>query len=98
MVDLAPEYLAMVQDILQRHFPEEAVWAFGSRVKGGARPFSDLDLVVISQQPLPLRRMALAEEAFSASDLPYRVDLLDWSDLSAEFQEIIRRRYEVIKA
>ncbi|MDO5638556.1 MAG: nucleotidyltransferase domain-containing protein [Neisseria sp.] len=97
MLDLKPEYLAMVVEILQRHFPEYPVWAFGSRVKGGARPFSDLDLVVVADTPLPLRRLALAEEDFSASDLPYRVDLLDWAGLSEEFRQIIRARYEVVK-
>ncbi|WP_416191538.1 nucleotidyltransferase family protein [Neisseria sp. CCUG12390] len=72
----------VMREILQRHFPEYAVWVFGSRVKGTARPYSDLDLGVMSDKPLPLRRMASAEEDFSRSDLPYRVDLLDWSGLS----------------
>ncbi|MCP1660481.1 nucleotidyltransferase family protein [Neisseria perflava] len=97
MLDVQPEYLALVRQILRQYFDGLPVWAFGSRVKGCARPFSDLDLVVVSETPLPLRRLALAEEAFAQSDLPYRVDLSVWADLGDDFKEIVRNRYEVVQ-
>jgi type I restriction enzyme S subunit len=36
--------------------------------------------------------------AFEESELPFRMDVLDWHSLSKEFQAVIERRYEVIYA
>ena len=38
MIDLAPDQLATVRAILAAHLPEAAVFAFGSRARGTARP------------------------------------------------------------
>ena len=46
-LDITPENLQIVQQILQQHIPHYPVWAFGSRTKGTAKPYSDLDLAVI---------------------------------------------------
>jgi len=54
-IDIAPEDLTLLQSILKRWIPNYEVWAFGSRVAGNARKFSDLDLAVISKtHPLAL--------------------------------------------
>ncbi|NBH75597.1 nucleotidyltransferase family protein [Rodentibacter pneumotropicus] len=94
--DIEPKHLAIVQDILRTHLAGYEVRAFGSRVKGTARKFSDLDLVVMSEQPLSLLLFAEVEEAFSESGLPYKVDLLDWATISETFREIISQKYVVV--
>jgi len=96
MLDLAPEQLAEVRRILQSHVPGLAVRVFGSRVQGKARPFSDLDLAVMSETPLDSRQLAALKDAFAESDLPFRVDVVDWAATSQAFQEIIERGYEVL--
>jgi predicted nucleotidyltransferase len=48
MLDLDPNQLAIVQEILAKYLPNKEVWAFGSRVKGTAKPLSDLDLSIFS--------------------------------------------------
>ncbi len=78
-----------VRRILQKQVPEWAVWAFGSRVMGNAKPYSDLDLVVMTDQPLSLARMADLKAAFDESDLPFRVDIVDWAATSPAFRDII---------
>ena len=78
-----------VSAILQRYLPNNEIWAFGSRVKGNAKPFSDLDLAIISDTPLPLALLAEVAEAFSESDLPWKVDLVDWATTSERFREVI---------
>lgn len=89
--------LNVVTQILTQHVPECTVWAFGSRVTGTAKPYSDLDLAILTDKPLSLERMAIIKDAFAESDLPIRVDVVDWSATSASFQEIIRRNYVVIQ-
>lgn len=86
-----------VRRILADCVPEHTVWAFGSRVTGKAKPFSDLDLVIITDQPLSLECMATIKEAFDESDLTIRVDLVDWAATASAFREIMQKRYVVIQ-
>ena len=55
MLDLAPHHKALLLAILNTHLPGARVWAFGSRVTGRARPFSDLDLAVEGAAPIDTR-------------------------------------------
>ncbi len=98
MISLDKKYLDIIQRILQRWVPDYEVWAFGSRVhQRGLKPFSDLDLVLITEQPLDMSHYGMIKEAFSESDLPIRVDIADWSLLSDSFQEMIRNEHERIQ-
>lgn len=98
-LDVRPEHLAIVQKILQRHIPYYEVRAFGSRVKGSAKPYSDLDLVVMTTgNPLTLSEHADLTDAFSESDLPWKVDLADWHLMSDEFREVIWQNNIVVQA
>lgn len=86
---LSTDELEIVRGILQRHVPQHDVWAFGSRARGTARPCSDLDLVVMTNTVLSLDTVAELKEAFSESDLPWKVDVVDWSTTSEAFRNII---------
>jgi predicted nucleotidyltransferase len=84
---LTGDQLEIVRAILRQHLPRQEVRAFGSRAGGTPKPFSDLDLLVLTDEPLELRSRVLLEEAFSESDLPFKVDLVDWSTTDASFRE-----------
>ena len=47
-IDVSPEQWAIVHAILKQRVPQYAVWAFGSRAAWKAKPFSDLDLAIIT--------------------------------------------------
>ena len=83
----------IIQNILRQFALKVEVWAFGSRAKFTAKPFSDLDIALVgslSGQPaLSLVEMADLGDAFSSSDLPYKVDIVDWSRISEEFKKVI---------
>ena len=89
MIDLAPESLAIVRNLLAELLPDCEVRAFGSRVTGNAKPYSDLDLVLRGPARLPLGRLTAVREAFAESDLPIRVDVIDWHAISENFRTII---------
>jgi predicted nucleotidyltransferase len=95
-IDIAPEHWRIVRGILRRHAPGVPVWAFGSRTKGTARPYSDLDLALITDAPLALEALAALKEAFSESDLPWPVDIVDCSSVSGGFRRIIEREHVVL--
>lgn len=90
-VDIRADHLAIVQEILQQQVPEAEVWVFGSRAKWLARDTSDLDLCLRADAPLSFERMGLLAEAFENSNLPYKVDVVDWAALSDSFRQIIER-------
>ena len=70
---------------------------FGSRAKGTAKPYSDLDLALMTSRPLTLAQQAVLNEAFDESGLPFRVDVLDWAATSATFQALIMAGSVVIQ-
>ena len=96
-IDIRPDHWAIVRDILQRHVPQYAVWAFGSRAKWTAKEYSDLDLAIITDNPLPLATSAALAEDFSESDLPWKVDIVDWAETSETFRKIIERDRVVVQ-
>ena len=97
MIDLTEKHQSIVEDILRRYIPDYQVWAFGFRVTGKAKQYSDLDLAIISDKPLDFGLLGEIRGAFSESDLPFKVDLIDWSATSREFQGIIRKSFVVIQ-
>lgn len=79
-----------IKNILQKFidFKKSKVFVFGSRAKGKARKFSDYDIGIIDQKPLDLEKISLIKGEFEESDLPYRVDIVDFSIVSKNFRNI----------
>ena len=97
-VDLNPYAWAEVSRILQHFAPGLEVWAFGSRAKWTAKAHSDLDLAVMTNEPLSLEKFASLKEAFDESVLPFRVDVVDWAATSDSFRKIIERDKVVVQS
>lgn len=89
-IDLSTDQLQFVLDILQKHLSEHTkIWAFGSRSKGIAKQFSDLDLAIDAGQPLSFEQIMNLETAFVESDFPYKVDIVDLNNVTDSFKKII---------
>lgn len=90
-IDVSPHDMAIIQSILQQFVPDEKVVAFGSRVAGKARKTSDLDLCIMSSEPISFTLMGNLKDEFSLSDLPFKVDVIDWSRIAPDFRAIVRK-------
>lgn len=97
MIDLRADLLETLHGLLAEHVPTCEVRVFGSRYKGTATPASDLDLAVVGAQPLHWKTLARLRAALEDSNLPFRVDVLDWHTLTPEFRQVIEQGYEVIQ-
>ena len=97
LIDVRPDDWAIVSDILRKHVPQYEVWAFGSRAKWTAKEYSDLDLAVITDQPLSLSVSAALADDFSESDLPWKVDVVDWATTGESFRKIIEHDKVVVQ-
>ncbi len=92
-LDLRPEWLETVRQLIALHLPEAEVLAYGSRTNGTSHDGSDLDL--IARNPAdpckPLSGTTSLRQAFSDSNLPILVDLLDWARIPESFRQEIER-------
>ncbi|MDD8025798.1 MAG: nucleotidyltransferase domain-containing protein [Acidobacteriota bacterium] len=80
-INILPRNLETVLEVLERFVPGTDVRAFGQRVSGNARRHSDLELVIMTKQPLDTAVAAGMHEAFAKSSLPFSVVALDWAVL-----------------
>jgi type I restriction enzyme S subunit len=96
-VAMRPDHWAIVRAILQKHVPDREVWAFGSRARHTAKPYSDLDLAILGDDPLGLSVSAALSDDFTESDLPWKVDVVDWATTSDSFRRIIERDHVVLQ-
>jgi len=96
-LSINPQQRDLLLALLRQWLPGTAVWAYGSRVNGTARPNSDLDLVAFAP-PTQRQLLPAAREALDESNLPFLVDLHGWDDLPARFHDNIRSNYVVLQA
>jgi len=89
---MTAEELSLLQSILKRYTPDIKVWAFDSRVTGTYKPYSDLDLALVGDEPISIETRAALSEALSNSALPYKVDIVDWASTSEGFKQIIEKK------
>lgn len=62
-VQLTDKELSMVQGILAAVIPSHQACILGSRAKGNAKPYSDLDLLIKSDDELDLMTLAELKDA-----------------------------------
>lgn len=94
-LQLAARHLVLLNQLLCQYVPQSQVWAYGSRVSGGAHEGSDLDLVLRNPPDLSVAsagRMDLID-ALQESALPMLVDVHDWAHVPREFHSNIERAY-----
>ena len=98
-MDIRPDHLAIVQDILRAHLPAGfKVWVFGSRANWTTKDSSDLDLAVEGAAKLDHKSMSRLEVAFEESDLPYTVDVVDLKAVSSGFRQIVKDQRVLLPA
>lgn len=97
MINITDEQKQIVLHILNYYVPDSLVLAFGSRVRGDFRKYSDLDLLVIGADKLSINEWGELVEAFQESELPFRVDVVDGHTVSVEFRQEILKNHVVLK-
>lgn len=81
---LKNDELSIVKQCLPANVP---IKLFGSRVLGTFRPHSDLDICIMSDWPKT--EIAKLSTKFSASALPFSVDIFIYKDCSTDYKKLI---------
>lgn len=90
-IDVPTRDLLKLRAILHKHIPDREVAVFGSRATGAAKPFSDLDLAVLGSECIPPAVLADLRDELDESDLPFKVDVVEWAYASEPFRRVIER-------
>ncbi len=85
MIQLEEKHRKIVNEIVKQ-FPYQ-FYVFGSRAKGSARQFSDLDVCI--KDEINQHDLSKLDMLFNESDLPYKVDIVVYRDCDPAFQKIL---------
>ena len=88
---LDPQTAAQIKTIIRKHLPDPAykIFVFGSRAEGDKhRKFSDVDVGILGPTQLEFMTKFNIEEDLENSDIPYLVDVIDFSKVNSKFKEI----------
>jgi len=86
MLQIETRHLEIINSILSKY--PYTFYAYGSRVRGEAKKYSDLDLCY--REEIPWNVLSHIQEDLEESDLPFKVDLVFWELMGSEFQELIK--------
>ncbi len=86
MINIKPRHLDIVMSILNKY--DYKFYVFGSRVTDKAKEFSDLDLFY--NEDIPEKIIMNIEDEFEESDLPYKVDIVNYNKCDKNFQKIMK--------
>lgn len=93
MIQLEEKHRQLIKEILLKEAGID-FYVFGSRVKGDAARFSDLDLAYrdeLSKSSLLNIKTRLAE-----SDLPFTVDIVNLNDCDKSFLELVEKDLQIL--
>lgn len=96
MIDLSEQNKALIKEILLEQLPNAKIYAFGSRVTGKSTKYSDLDIAVDATDKIDLTTLSTLHEAFSQTNLPFKVDIVDWHRISDEFKAHVRENHIIL--
>lgn len=88
------EELKIIQELLEQHLSSTDAWIYDSTKKCPSTSKMDLNLVVLSA-PEQEQEVNNLREALEERNLPLRVDLIEWNDLSEKSQNRIKDKHEL---
>ena len=91
---LKPSEIKEIKDLFQKFFGDlndAKIYLFGSRATGKNKEFSDIDIAINSKSKDISKRIALFNEGWEKSTLPYKVDVTAWKDIYKPYLPQIRK-------
>jgi predicted nucleotidyltransferase len=98
-IDLEQHHRNHICAILGQHLGSQRgvrFYVYGSRSRGNAHKFSDVDLAIESEQPLDDNLIPLLRNAFAESNLPYVVDITDLAHTTPIFRANVNHHRELL--
>ncbi len=92
------EAIRTLRELIESVIKEEGVvvYLFGSRATGNATTVSDIDIGIAFKDRSSRAVIPLLREKIENSNIPYKVDIVDLSQVSREFRERVLREGKVL--
>lgn len=83
--------LIRIVEAIKRFFRKKPyqIILFGSYAKGTERPCSDIDVAIKAEEKPDLVEWMLLEEFLEESDIPQKIDIVDYMRIDNRFKQII---------
>ncbi len=88
----AKDITQRVVDLLKQELNPERIILFGSRAKGSAKPYSDIDVAIEGGKTLDYREKRKLKEKIGDISGIYTVDLVFLDGVEDDFAEIIKKQ------
>lgn len=86
------EYQQKIVGVLSVLFPTAKIYLFGSQARGTATRASDIDIAIDEgARILPIGRIAEARDMLNASNLPYKIEVVDLHAISTLMKEQVEK-------
>ena len=69
--------------------PEASIYLFGSRARGTHLQWSDIDIALETENPIDIMITGEIASMFEASNMPYKIQVLDINSVSEKMRENI---------
>lgn len=79
----------LIKTLIRKQCPNAQIIFFGSRSTQTADTFSDYDVAIKANEALSLLSLSNIKESLANSDLPVKVDVLDYWRLEKSFQKYL---------
>lgn len=90
MIDLNEKYISFIKETVYHYLQNCEIYLFGSRTKGIAKKYSDIDIALKSPNLNENILLKIIND-FENSTLPYEVDVLDLNNISETFRQHIEQ-------
>ena len=90
-LDLEDRYKEFIINSILKIIPNVEIYVYGSRVKGTAVKYSDVDSALKSGEEIPFDTVLKLKAFFSDSTFPYMVDIIDLNSISENFKNRIQK-------
>ena len=93
------KYLLQLKDLVLDILKNEKVkiFLFGSRARGDNFTASDVDIGYIPKDNFDERKIILLKDKIENSTIPYKVEILNFNDVSEEFKQEALKDIEIWK-
>lgn len=90
--------LHTIQQVIAKYLDiqDYSVFLFGSRAVGRHARFSDVDIGIEGTQRIPGFVIQRIKGDLEESDIPYRVDIVDFSTMSDSFKQVALKHAQIV--
>ena len=90
-VEIDSEAKNKLVGILSVLFPDAKIYLFGSRARGTATEFSDIDIALDEGKTIDRLRIGEAVAMLNESNIPYKIEIVDMHELPEAMVQQIKK-------